>query len=157
LGVERARYEADRAQRRFDNVEPENRLVARTLETTLETKLTAVRAAENNLAARRARRPVTLTERELPWISTAGADVRAVFEAPTTTLRRRRQHLLDRATLAVERLELPPRRCSCPARGSHGLSSRPVCGNGCDAARPPCAIIRSSECPRTQWMRPGMA
>ncbi|OYV24285.1 MAG: hypothetical protein B7W97_00155 [Mycobacterium sp. 20-66-4] len=91
LGVERARYEADRAQRQFDNVEPENRLVARTLETTLETKLAAVRAAENNLAAARARRPVALTNQELAWITTAGADVRAVFAAPTTTLRERKQ------------------------------------------------------------------
>ena len=82
LATERARYEADRAQRQFDNVEPENRLVARTLETTLETKLAAGRAAENNLAAQRARRPVALTEKELAWITTAGADVRAVFEAP---------------------------------------------------------------------------
>jgi hypothetical protein len=65
--------------------------VARTLETTLEAKLAAVRAAENNLAAQRARRPVALTEQELAWITTAGADVRAVFEAPTTTLRERKQ------------------------------------------------------------------
>ncbi len=98
LATERARYEADRAQPQFDNVEPENRLVARTLETTLETKLAAVRAAENNLAAQRARRPVALTEQELAWITTAGADVRAVFEAPTTTLRERKQ--LIRAVIA---------------------------------------------------------
>ena len=32
LAVERARYEADRAERAFCQVEPENRLVARTLE-----------------------------------------------------------------------------------------------------------------------------
>jgi hypothetical protein len=32
LAVERARYEADRAERAFSQVEPENRLVARTLE-----------------------------------------------------------------------------------------------------------------------------
>ena len=48
LAVERARYEADRARRQFDNVEPENRLVARTLEKNLESKLAAVRAAEND-------------------------------------------------------------------------------------------------------------
>ena len=65
--------------------------MARTLESTLEAKLAAVRAAENNLAAQRARRPVALTEQELAWITTAGADVRAVFEAPTTTLRERKQ------------------------------------------------------------------
>ena len=98
LATERARYEADRAQRQFDNVEPENRLVARTLESALETKLAAVRAAENNLAAQRARRPVALTEQELAWITTAGADMRAVFDAPTTTLRERKQ--LIRAVIA---------------------------------------------------------
>ncbi|MBV8348373.1 MAG: recombinase family protein, partial [Mycolicibacterium sp.] len=91
LAVERARYDADRARRQFDNVEPENRLVARTLEANLEAKLAAVRAAENDLAARRARRPVALTEQELAWITTAGADIRAIFDAPTTTVRERKQ------------------------------------------------------------------
>ena len=84
-GVERARYEADRVRRQYDQVEPENRLVARTLEATLEAKLAAVRAAENDLATQRARRPVTLTAQETTWLTRAGADVRAVFEAPTTT------------------------------------------------------------------------
>ena len=98
LAVERARYEADRALRQFDNVEPENRLVARTLEKTLEAKLAAVRAAENDLAAQRARRPVALTEQELAWIATAGADIRAIFDAPTTTVRERKQ--LIRAVIA---------------------------------------------------------
>jgi hypothetical protein len=46
--VERARYEADRARRQYDAVEPENRLVARTLERALEDKLAAVRRAETN-------------------------------------------------------------------------------------------------------------
>ncbi len=98
LAVERARYEADRARRQFDNVEPENRLVARTLEKNLESKLAAVRAAENDLGAQRARRPVALTEQELAWITTAGADIRAIFDAPTTTMRERKQ--LIRAVIA---------------------------------------------------------
>jgi excisionase family DNA binding protein len=98
LAVERARYEADRALRQFDNVEPENRLVARTLEKNLEAKLAAVRAAENDLASQRARRPVALTDRELAWIATAGADIRAIFDAPTTTMRERKQ--LIRAVIA---------------------------------------------------------
>jgi hypothetical protein len=50
LAVERARFEAQRALRQFNNVEPENRLVARTLEKTLEDKLAAVRAAESDLS-----------------------------------------------------------------------------------------------------------
>ena len=53
---------------------------------------------ENDLAVQRARRPVALTDQELAWIATAGADVRAVFDAPTTTVRERKQ--LIRAVIA---------------------------------------------------------
>jgi DNA invertase Pin-like site-specific DNA recombinase len=89
--AERARYEADRALRQYDNIEPENRLVARTLEAVLEDKLAAVRTAENQLAAQRARRPVTLTDEETAWITTAGADLQAVFDAPATTHTQRKE------------------------------------------------------------------
>jgi excisionase family DNA binding protein len=98
LTAERARYEADRARRQYDAVEPENRLVARTLERVLEAKLAAQRQAERDLLAGRARRPVRLTEEEQAWLSRAGADVRAVFTAPSTTFRERKQLL--RAILA---------------------------------------------------------
>jgi len=89
--AEHARYEADRARRQYDNVEPENRLVARTLEAALEDKLTAVRTADNQLATQRARQPVTLTEEETAWITTAGADLRAIFQAPATTHAQRKE------------------------------------------------------------------
>jgi excisionase family DNA binding protein len=98
LAVERARYEAGRAQRQYDAVEPENRLVGRTLERAWEGKRAAVRQAENDLHARQARRPVPLTSQELAWITTAGADVKAVFWAPTTTIPERKQ--LIRAVIA---------------------------------------------------------
>ena len=98
LTAERARYEADRARRQYDAVEPENRLVARTLERGLEAKLAAQRQAEHDLVAARARRPVRLSDQEQAWLSRAGADVRAIFAAPTTTFRERKQLL--RAILA---------------------------------------------------------
>jgi DNA invertase Pin-like site-specific DNA recombinase len=93
LSVERARFEAERARRQFDLVEPENRLVARTLEATWEDKLADLRRAESDLAAQRARRPVSLSEEELAWAARLGADVRAIFDAPTTTYRERKQLL----------------------------------------------------------------
>ena len=98
LAVERARYEAGRAGRQYDAVEPENRLVARSLEREWEGKLAAVRQAENDLRAQQARRPVTLTGEELAWISSAGADIKAVFWAPATTIPERKQ--LVRAVIA---------------------------------------------------------
>src|SRR6266516_462279 len=44
LAVERARYDAGRAERAFHNVEPENRLVARSLEARWEARLAALAA-----------------------------------------------------------------------------------------------------------------
>jgi len=93
LSVERARFDVDRARRQYDAVEPENRLVARTLERSLETTLTAQRQTERDLLAAKARRPVRLSDEELAWLSRAGADVRAVFAAPSTTFRERKQLL----------------------------------------------------------------
>jgi len=34
-----------------------------------------------------------LTEQELAWIATAGADIRAIFDAPTTAVRERKQRI----------------------------------------------------------------
>ena len=98
LAVERARYEAGRARRQYDAVDPENRLVARTLERAWEDKLAAIRQAENDLRAQQARRPVSLTSEELGWITSAGADIAAVFHAPATTRAERKQLL--RAVIA---------------------------------------------------------
>jgi DNA invertase Pin-like site-specific DNA recombinase/predicted DNA-binding transcriptional regulator AlpA/biotin operon repressor len=108
LAVERARYEAERAHRQYDAVEPENRLVARTLERALEDKLAAQRRAEHDLTAQRARRPVTLTADEVAWIQRAGADVAKVFHAPTTTFVERKQLIravIDHIVLTIHPAE----------------------------------------------------
>lgn len=42
------------------------------------------RQAERDLTAQQARRPVELTDQEMAWLTHAGADVRAIFEAPST-------------------------------------------------------------------------
>ncbi|SBW22291.1 hypothetical protein FDG2_2424 [Candidatus Protofrankia californiensis] len=57
LAVERVRYDADRAERAFHRVEPENRLVASTLEARWETRLAAVAEAETALDTVRQTRP----------------------------------------------------------------------------------------------------
>jgi predicted DNA-binding transcriptional regulator AlpA len=110
LAVERARFEADRARRQFDAVEPENRLVARTLERSLEAALVAQRAAEANLGAQRLRQPTRLTDEETAWLARAGADVRAVFHASTTTWRERKQLLRAVIAEVVVTVAAPARR-----------------------------------------------
>ena len=105
LAVERARYEAGRARRQYDACEPENQLVARTLEAAWEGKLAAVTAAEASLAAEQARQPSSLTDDEVRWLAAAGADIRAVFDAPSTTPRERKQlirALLTEITVTVD-------------------------------------------------------
>jgi excisionase family DNA binding protein len=106
LALERARFEADRAMRKHDEVEPGNRLVARTLETRLEERLAAAERAEAGLAAARARHPVRLTSEELAWLTRAGADIRAVFAAPATTNSQRKQLIravISEITLTIDR------------------------------------------------------
>src|SRR6266545_2324894 len=61
MAVERARYEATRAERRYRAVDAENRLVARGLERDWEERLQEVAMAEAELGAREHRRPRGLT------------------------------------------------------------------------------------------------
>jgi DNA invertase Pin-like site-specific DNA recombinase/biotin operon repressor len=93
LELERARIHAERARRQFDACEPENRLVARTLEREWEQRLVEVRRAERALAEVAARRPDPLSDEEIAWCRQAGADLRQVFDAPSTSDRERKQLL----------------------------------------------------------------
>jgi hypothetical protein len=90
LAVERARYEADRAERAFCQVEPENRLVARTLETRWETKLAALAEVEHALQAARDIRPPSPSRAELEKLT---ADLPRLWQAPTTSNKDRKRLL----------------------------------------------------------------
>ena len=83
------RYEAERARRQYDAVDPENRLVARTLERQWEQAL----AEELRLQAEHERfvatQPVPLTAAELAAIRQLTEDIPALWHAPTTTARDR--------------------------------------------------------------------
>src|SRR5580765_1327711 len=62
--VERARYNAQRAERRYRAVDPENRLVARGLEAEWESALLELKTAESELSDREHARPRSLTHEE---------------------------------------------------------------------------------------------
>jgi DNA invertase Pin-like site-specific DNA recombinase len=93
LQVERARYQADRAERRYRQVEPEHRLVARGLERDWENALAELAKAEAELALREQQRPRTLSEHEREQLLALGADLGRVWSAPTTSDRDRKQLL----------------------------------------------------------------
>jgi len=108
LAVERARYEAERAERQYRAVEPENRLVARGLETEWEKRLRDLAAAEAELERREKQRPRTLSEEEKKKIFSLGSDLKKVWTAPTTTDRDRKEllrTLLEEVIVSVVRAE----------------------------------------------------
>lgn len=108
LQVERLGYEADRAERRYRAVEPENRLVARTLETQWELCLSKLRDAEKELERRQRQNPKSLTPDQRTSIRNLGEDLKRVWQAPTTTHRDRKellQMLLEEVNIAVKREE----------------------------------------------------
>ena len=104
LQAERARYEAERAERRYREVEPENRLVARTLEAEWEKRLTELKTAEDELLRKQQACRMELTEEQREQIRALGADLQQVWEAPTTTDRERKelfQSLLEEVKIDV--------------------------------------------------------
>lgn len=106
LQVERARYGAQRAERRYRAVEPENRLVARTLEAEWEHRLTELAAAEAELSRRERERPGPITDEQRKRIRLLGGDLNHVWQAPTTTDRDRKEllhTLLEEVNVKVER------------------------------------------------------
>src|SRR6266849_5898802 len=108
LAVERARYQAERAERQYRAVEPENRLVARGLETEWEKRLRDLAAAEAELQRREQQRPRALSLEEKNKIQSLGSDLTKVWTAPTTTDRDRKEllrALLEEVIVTVDRPE----------------------------------------------------
>jgi DNA invertase Pin-like site-specific DNA recombinase len=106
LGVERASYEAARAERRYRAVDPDHRLVARGLEREWEKSLRALEAAKTELARRERERPRMLTQEERNRLLALGPDLAAVWHASTTTPRDRKEllrTLLEEVIITVER------------------------------------------------------
>jgi hypothetical protein len=93
LRLERARYQAKRAERQYQAVEPENRLVARSLEKQWEEQLRAVETAEKEYHAWKLSRFGTLTQEDRETIVALGSDLPELWQASTTTNAERKQML----------------------------------------------------------------
>ena len=93
LNLERARYDTQRAQRRYHAVDAENRLVARGLEAQWERCLNELEDAQRELEQREQRRPRTLSACERKTVLALGQDLPRVWHAPTTTVRDRKELL----------------------------------------------------------------
>ena len=91
--IERAQYEADLARRRYHTVDPENRLVARSLERDWNVKLLEVDRLERDYQVLPKPAALSLSAEQRDQIRALAADLPALWEAPTTTSAQRKQLL----------------------------------------------------------------
>jgi hypothetical protein len=104
LQIEKAEYEAMRAERQYQAVEPENRPVARELERRWNARLHELEAVRAKSQAAQGRSD-DLSADELRRVARLGANLEAVWTAATTTNRDRKQLLrsvIDEVQLTTE-------------------------------------------------------
>jgi DNA invertase Pin-like site-specific DNA recombinase len=89
--VERARYEADLAQRRYLHVDPANRLVADSLEADWNHKLRALKDAQEEYEKRCCTDRVTISEQQRASIAALAQDFPRVWQNPNTPDRERKR------------------------------------------------------------------
>jgi len=84
-------YEAERARRQYDRVEPENRLVAGELEQRWNNALARVSAARSRLEEFQQRKDSPLSEAEMARLMSLGGRVERVWDAPQTDVTLKKQ------------------------------------------------------------------
>jgi DNA invertase Pin-like site-specific DNA recombinase len=101
LRRERARYEAERARRQYDAVEPENRLVARSVERAWEDKLRAVETIEQEYTRWRLEGPLVISAADRSQLQMLGENLPRIWHADTTSAgdRKRILRLVMRAVV----------------------------------------------------------
>ena len=103
--LERAGFEAERAARQFHAVEPDNRLVARTLESAWEDRLRELRGLQEQYQRFMLDRPNVPTDEEQDRIRRLAGDVPLLWHAPSTADSDRKEILrevIDRIVVNVE-------------------------------------------------------
>ena len=93
LSLERAQYEADRAERQYQQVEPENRLVARSLEARWNEKLTKMAQLQEQYTQYVARRSWRPTEHDKMDILSLAKELPRIWSKPSTTAKDRKRIL----------------------------------------------------------------
>ncbi len=106
LKVERANYDEERARRQYNACEPENRLVARTLERQWEEALQRQRQVQEDFERFKQATPSQLSAQQREAIRELAADLPALWQAATTTAQDHKQVarlLLERVTVEVDK------------------------------------------------------
>jgi excisionase family DNA binding protein len=104
LQLEKTEYEAKRAERQFQSVEPENRMVARELERRWNDKLNELERVRQQAQSARVK-TAPLSEEEMTRARQLAQDLEQVWHSPTTTNRDRKRMLrclIDEVQLTTE-------------------------------------------------------
>ena len=89
--LEQARFEAARAHRQYDQVDPDNRLVANELERRWNERLAGVRALEEQLAQHETRHPITLSLEDRERLLALGRDLSRVWNSDRASVETRKK------------------------------------------------------------------
>ena len=105
LALEQARYEAARARRQYDAVDPDNRLVASELEHRWNERLLAIRQLEDQLEIITNQRQPPMTSEERDRLMELGADLERAWHHPSATSATRKRILRAVLHEIVARIE----------------------------------------------------
>ena len=130
LKRERARYDAERARRQYDAVEPENRLVARSLERVWEERLRRVDRVEQEYDAWRREQSVSISDNDRAEILALGEELPRLWRAATTRSTDRKQ--IVRLVIKDVALDQKRRRGYAGSRSFGKLA--PQASTGCNGA-----------------------
>jgi hypothetical protein len=110
LRLEQAEYEARRAERRYKAVDPDNRVVARTLESDWEGRLQELEEVRQRFEGARRERRVQLSDEDRTRVRALARNLPAVWRAPTTTPADRKAMLrLVIEAVAIRPIDVPSR------------------------------------------------
>jgi DNA invertase Pin-like site-specific DNA recombinase len=122
--LERAGFEAERARRQYDAVEPENRLVARTLEAAWERKLRAYRELSEGHERYLQQQPRVLTDDEQEQIRDLAADLPTLWRAESTSDADRKEILRQVIEEVAVTVEGDTEWCEIRVRWAGGCETR---------------------------------
>jgi hypothetical protein len=120
----RARYDVELAERRYQAVDPDNRLVAATLEKRWEDALTQERQLQEQYDRFACETPPQLSDEEQARIAALSADIPALWNAPQTTNADRKQIIRCLVEQAVVHVRCDSEFVDVAIRWAGGYESR---------------------------------
>jgi hypothetical protein len=140
--VERARYHADLARRRYLTVDPANRLVAGTLEADWNTALRSLNDAQAAYDKAREHHPGQLTEEQKARIRQLVTDLPGIWNDPATPMRERKRiarQLLTDVTVTRTRNTITAH--IRPPAGQHHTLTLPIPPTAAQLRKTPAAAV----------------